>query len=124
MPQTARAAPNALPMRSPFGKSCSAQPIAVRTSIHGRLMTPTAKTVAINAQQQPTHTRPCSKPTWNARGGPLRQHRRKWVSGLRQWRRHACFSGVNCVRGVLRTRVMLIWNDPLSSPVSMEVKSL
>src|SRR5258705_3248451 len=59
------------------------------------LMTPSANSDAISAQQHPTHHAPCLAPICSAPGRPSRQDPRRKPSGLRQCRRHMVFSGVS-----------------------------
>ena len=69
--------------------------IAATNAIHAMLMTPSAKSDAMSAQQQPTHHAPwrapiCSEPARPPRHAPSRNPR-----GLRHFERQTSFSGVS-----------------------------
>ena len=59
------------------------------------LITPSAKSDAISAQQQPTHQAPCLAPISTAPDRPSRQEPSKKPSGLRHLPRQASLSGVS-----------------------------
>ena len=65
------------------------------TAIQTMLITPSAKSDAINAQQQPIHDAPCLAPIWSAPESPLRQEPSKKPSGLRHLPRQTSLSGVS-----------------------------
>ena len=65
------------------------------TAIQTTLMTPSAKSDAIRAQQQPMHQAPCLVPIWSAPVRPLRQEPSKKPRGLRHLPRQTSFSGVS-----------------------------
>ena len=56
---------------SPIGSTFSAKTIAATTSIQVMLITPTAKSSTISAQQQPMHQAPCSIPIRTAPARPV-----------------------------------------------------
>src|SRR6187549_1775697 len=58
-------------------------------------MTPSAKSDAINAQQQPIHQAPCPAPIRSAPKRPPRQAPTRKPSGLRHLPRQTSLSGVN-----------------------------
>ena len=64
-------------------------------AIQTMLITPSAKSDAMSAQQQPIHQAPCRAPIWSAPERPLRQEPSKKPSGLRHFPRHTSLSGVN-----------------------------
>ena len=59
------------------------------------LMTPSANSEAIRAQQQPTHHKPFLIPIRSEPVGPSRHEPSRAPSGLRHLPRHRSFSGVN-----------------------------
>ena len=77
------------------GRSFSAAISAAMNAIQPMLMTPSANSAAISAQQQPTHQEPWSNPTRNAPVRPGRQCSIRKPKGLRQCRRHVSLSGVS-----------------------------
>ena len=58
-------------------------------------MTPATNMVTINSQQHPTQYAPWRAPIDSAPNGPSRQRAMKKPIGVRQWRAHAAFIGVN-----------------------------
>ena len=68
---------------------------AATNAIQARLITPSANSVAISAQQQPTHHAPCLTPIEAAPAGPSRQAPRRKPSGLRHFVRQTSLSGVS-----------------------------
>ena len=95
MPSPTSASANTIVSRSPTGSTFSAKITAATITIHVRLITPTAKSTSISAQQQPTHQSPCSTPIRSAPSAPPCQRcSTKW-NGVRQWRRQICFIGVS-----------------------------
>src|SRR4051794_5817380 len=77
------------------GRSFSAAISAATKAIQPRLITPSANSAAMSAQQQPTHQPPCSTPTRSAPNRPGRQRSIRNMNGLRQWRRQVSLSGVS-----------------------------
>src|SRR5215471_13210790 len=65
------------------------------TAIHVMLMTPSAKSDAMRAQQQPTHQAPFLTPIRSAPDGPSRQEPSREPSGLRHLPRQTSFNGVS-----------------------------
>jgi hypothetical protein len=59
------------------------------------LMTPSANSDAISAQQHPTHQAPFLAPIFGAPAAPSRQEPSKKPSGLRPFPRKAPLSGVS-----------------------------
>ena len=59
------------------------------------LITPTAKSSTISAQQQPMHQAPCTIPIRTAPAAPSRQWCITKPSGVRHLRRHARLTGVS-----------------------------
>ena len=64
-------------------------------AIQPRLITPSANSAAISAQQQPTHQPPWMTPIRSAPSRPGRQWLIRNPNGLRQWRRQTSFNGVS-----------------------------
>src|SRR5580700_385240 len=77
------------------GRVFSAVITAATTAIHTRLITPSAKSAAMRAQQHPTHHAACLDPISTAPADPSRQSPSRKPSGLRHLARHAFFSGVS-----------------------------
>src|ERR1700755_271019 len=65
------------------------------TAVHARLMTPSANSDAISAQQQPTHQAPFFAPIRPAPDAPSRQPPSRNPSGLRHLPRQTSLSGVS-----------------------------
>ena len=68
---------------------------AAMSAIHVMLMTPSANSPAISAQQQPRHQAACLDPISSAPRFPSRQAPKRNPNGLRHFPRHASFSGVS-----------------------------
>ena len=66
----------------------------VTTSIQVRLITPSANSTTINAQQHPRHHAPCRAPIVNAPRSPSRHELRRNPDGERHFPRHMFLSGV------------------------------
>ena len=64
-------------------------------AIQAMLITPSAKSEAISAQQQPMHQPPCLAPIRSAPTGPSRQEPSRKPSGLRHFPRQMSLSGVS-----------------------------
>ena len=77
------------------GRSFSTAINAAMNAIQPRLITPSANSAAISAQQQPTHQPPCVTPMRRAPSRPGRHLVIRNMSGLRQWRRQTSFNGVS-----------------------------
>jgi len=77
------------------GRSFSTAISIATTTIQAMLITPSANSAAIRAQQQPTHHAPCSIPMRSAPSRPSRHASRMNDSGPRQRVRQAFFNGVN-----------------------------
>ena len=65
------------------------------TAIQTTLMTPSAKSDAIRAQQQPMHQAPCLVPIWSAPVRPLAPGAEQEAEGLRHLPRQTSFNGVS-----------------------------
>jgi hypothetical protein len=65
------------------------------TAIQVTLITPSAKSDAISAQQQPTHHAPLPSPMRNAPDHPARQEPRSVPRGLRHFPRQTSLRGVS-----------------------------
>ena len=68
---------------------------AATNAIQTMLMTPSANSEAISAQQQPTHHAPCPTPIRSEPTRPSRQAPSRNPSGLRHFRRQTSLSGVS-----------------------------
>ena len=84
------------------GSSFSAAMNAAMSAIQPMLITPTANSAAINAQQHPRHHAPClipgaRPPTW-----PSRQRSARNIIGLRHLTRQASFKGVTWYTAAIR----------------------
>ena len=77
------------------GSSFSAAISAATNAIHGMLITPSANSAAMRAQQQPTHQAPCSTPRRKAPSDPSRQPPNRNDIGDRHFFRQARFIGVS-----------------------------
>src|SRR5262249_44414819 len=74
------------------GRSFSMATRVAITSIHGMLITPSAKSAAMSAPLQPTQNPPCSIPIVKA---PPRPGLRRSSRESRQWSRHVLFAAVS-----------------------------
>ena len=77
------------------GSSFSSAISAAMNAIQPMLITPSANSAAIRAQQQPTHQAPCSMPILIAPRRPGRQAVNRNASGLLHRFRQASLRGVN-----------------------------
>ena len=77
------------------GKSFSTAIRAAMNAIQPRLITPSANSAAISAQQQPTHQPPWTTPMRRLPSRPACQCCIRNANGLRQCRRQTSFSGVS-----------------------------
>ena len=77
------------------GNNFSRATTAAITTAHVMLIRPSANSVAISAQQQPTHQAPCSMPMRAAPIRPDRQEPTTNASGLRHFARQTSLRGVS-----------------------------
>ena len=77
------------------GKVFSTAISPATTAIQDTLMTPSANSEAISAQQQPTHHAPFLAPIRTAPASPSRHDPSSTPRGLRHLPRHTSFSGVS-----------------------------
>ena len=94
-PSTARRTAIARFATTLHGSSFSIAIRAAISAIQPMLMTPSANSAAISAQQQPTHQAPCSIPIRRAPSRPGRQAVSRNPSGFRHLRRQTSLSGVS-----------------------------
>ena len=77
------------------GRVFSAAISPAMNAIHAMLMTPSAKSDAMSAQQQPTHQAPCIAPIRKDPDRPSRHDPSRKPSGLRHFPRQTSLSGVS-----------------------------
>src|SRR5215207_5765324 len=94
-PRTNRSAAVAYVIARPNGTVFSSAIRAATNAIQARLITPSANSDAIRAQQQPTHQAPCRAPMLSAPHVPPRQELSRKPSGLRHLPRQTSFIGVS-----------------------------
>src|SRR3954468_10652043 len=118
MPRTRRTAavPSVATRRQ--GRVFSIAINAATNAIQTMLISPSAKSDTIRAQQQPTHQAPCLTPISSAPRGPSRQAPRRKPSGLRHLPRHTSLSGVSSYTAAT-TSVAPATHRPACSHASM-----